>query len=148
MADADVDIEDLFVSQEETLGGLEDEFGPSFFILLRNFDLNSNLLKAAHLDILRGRIVPFVQRSVGFAEIYGMTDRSGSRQLNYQISGKRLVAVQQGMLRFGAPSPKVQHQFAKAIGEDFSKIDTLVKRMTSSFAMASRSQHFGLSLSR
>lgn len=119
MAGADRDEEDLFVSQEETLGGVEDEFGPSFFILLRNFDLNSDLLKAAHLEILRDRVVPFVKNRVGFSEIYGMTDRSGSRQLNYQVAGRRLVSVQQGMLGLGAPSAKVQHLFAKAIGEDF-----------------------------
>jgi len=114
-----VDNTDLFAFEEETLGGLEDEFGPSRFILLRNFDLNSDALKLAHLDILRERVVPFVNRPPGFAEIYGMTDRSGSRLLNYQVATRRLQAVQRQMVAFGAPQAKVQHAFAKSIGEDF-----------------------------
>ena len=115
----DVTTEDLFVSKEETLGGLEDEFGPSFFILLRNFDLNSDVMKHEHQDILRDRVTPYIQRSVGFAELYGMADRSGTPQVNYEVSGRRLAAVQQSLMRSGAPSTKVHHAFAKAIGEDF-----------------------------
>ena len=114
-----IDNTDLFAFEEETLGGLEDEFGPSRFILLRNFDLNSNVLRLAHLDVLREQVVPFVNRSPGFAEIYGMTDRSGSRQLNYKVGTIRLQAVQRQMLALGAPQAKVVHAFAKSIGEDF-----------------------------
>ena len=114
-----IDNPDLFAFEEVTLGGLEDEFGPSLFILLRNFDLNSNALKPAHLDILRERVVPFVNRSPGFAEIYGMTDRSGSRQLNYKVGTIRLQAVQRQLLALGARQDKVVHAFAKSIGEDF-----------------------------
>jgi hypothetical protein len=119
MAEVVTDNVDLFVLKEETLGGLEDEFGPSFFILLRNFDLNSDLMKHEHLDVLRERVTPYIQRSVGFAEIYGMADRSGTPQVNYEVSGRRLAAVQQSLMQFGAPSTKVHHGFAKAIGEDF-----------------------------
>ena len=114
-----IDNEDLFGFEEETLGGLEDEFGPSFFFLLRNFGLNSNALRLAHMDLLRERVVPFLKRGAAFAEIYAMADRSGSRLLNYQVSAGRLSQVQQNMLALGAPSEKVQHRFAKAIGEDF-----------------------------
>jgi hypothetical protein len=114
-----IDTPDLFAFEEETLGGLEDEFGPSRFILLRNFELNSDALKLAHLDILRERVVPFVNRSPGFAEIYGMTDRSGSRQINYRVGANRLEAVQRQMMALGAPQAKVVHAFAKSIGEDF-----------------------------
>ena len=114
-----IDNTDLLAFEEETLGGLEDEFGPSRFILLRNFDLNGNVLRPAHFDILHERVVPFVNRSPGFAEIYGMTDRSGSRQLNYRVGAQRLQAVQRHMLALGAPHEKVVHAFAKSIGEDF-----------------------------
>lgn len=114
-----IDNTDLFGFEEVTLAGLEDEFGPSLFFLLRNFNLNSDALRLAHLNILRERVVPFVNRSPGFAEIYGMTDRSGSRQLNYQVGARRLQAVQRQMMAFGAPQAKVMHAFSKSIGEDF-----------------------------
>jgi hypothetical protein len=114
-----IDTPDLFAFEEETLGGLEDEFGPSRFVLLRNFDLNSDALKPAHFDFLRERVVPFVNRPPGFAEIYGMTDRSGNRQVNYAVGARRLQAVQRQLRAFGAPLDKVSHAFAKSIGEDF-----------------------------
>ncbi len=111
---------DLFVLKEDfPAGSVEDEFGPSFFILLRNFDHNTTRLKAEHATELRDRVVPFVKNNIGFAEIYGMTDRSGSRQVNYKVAASRLREVQGQMLRLGAPSNKVNHRFAKAIGEDF-----------------------------
>ncbi len=115
---------DLFVEEEETLGGLEDQFilSPSQMIILKNFDLNStrNDLLKVHQDILRERVAPFLKNnSMGFAEIYAMTDRSGTRQVNYQVSTKRLAMVRLALLRFGVPFTKVFHGFAKAIGEDF-----------------------------
>lgn len=119
MSETLIDNEDLLVFREDPLVDVEDEFGASFFVLLRNFSLNSNLLRAAHMDVLRDRVVPFVQRRPGFAEIYGMTDRSGARKLNYKIAASRLLAVQQAMLGLGARSPQVHHAFAKSIGEDF-----------------------------
>ena len=113
------DSTDLFVFREEPLVAVEDEFGPSFFILLKNFPLNSNVLRAEHTEVLRERVVPFVKQPVGFAEIYGMTDRSGSRKVNYKVSADRLAAVQRSLIEQGAAVAKVFHGFAKAIGEDF-----------------------------
>jgi hypothetical protein len=110
---------DLFVAREEPLVDVEDLFGPSFFIVLRNFDLNSKALKPLHRQVLRERVLDFVKTNVGFAELYAMTDRSGSRKVNYQVSGSRLSEVQQHLLGLGAPLAKIMHSFAKAIGEDF-----------------------------
>jgi hypothetical protein len=112
---------DLFVLEEEPLVDLEDEFGSSFFILLRNFALNSNVLRPSHQQVLSDRVLGFVNRGVGFAELYAMTDRSGSRTVNFQVSAGRLTAVQRHLLGLGAPLTKVMHPFAKAIGEDFFK---------------------------
>ena len=119
MSEILADDEDLHVFREDPLVDVEDEFGASFFILLRNFHLNSDVLRPSHIEVLRDRVVPFVQRRPGFAEIYGMTDRSGARKLNYQVGASRLRAVQQSLLRLGAQSPQVHHAFAKSIGEDF-----------------------------
>jgi len=134
MSEILVDNEDLFLFREDPLVAVEDEFGASFFILLRNFNLNSHLLRQAHIDVLRERAVPFVQRRPGFAEIYGMADRSGSRKLNYHVGAERLLAVQQNMLGFGAKNPQVNHPFAKSIGEDF---------FADSFARDSKEAVFG-----
>jgi hypothetical protein len=110
---------DVFVFREEPLAAVEDEFGPSFFIALRNFELNSRDLKPRHMEILRDRVADFVKTNIGFAELYAMTDRSGSRAVNYKVSGMRLAEVQQHLIGLGSPHPKVVHRFAKAIGEDF-----------------------------
>jgi hypothetical protein len=114
-----VDTADLFVEREETLGGLEDEFGPSLFILLRNFPLNASALRQPHVEILRERVVPFIDRPPGFAEIYGMTDRSGSRAINYKVGAQRVAAVQTVLKSLGATASKIDHPFVKSIGEDF-----------------------------
>jgi hypothetical protein len=119
MLDQITDEADLLVLREEPLDTAEDIFGPSFFIILRNFDLNSNALKPLHRQVLQDRVLNYVKRNVGFAEIYAMTDRSGSHDVNYRVAGARLSEVQQFLMAVGAPSLKVMHPFAKAIGEDF-----------------------------
>jgi len=113
------DKSDLYVAREETVVGVEDLLGPSYFIILRNFELNSQRLKSLHREALSERVLGFVKTSGGFAEMYAMTDRSGSRKVNYQVSGMRLAQVQNHLLGLGAPLAKVKHSFAKAIGEDF-----------------------------
>jgi hypothetical protein len=113
------DTNDLYVAEDETFGGLEDEFGPSFLIVLRNLLLNSAALRPSHVDILRERVTPELKKPVFIAEIYAMTDRSGSKQLNYKVAADRLGAVQNGLLPFGAPFAKFHHDFCKAIGEDY-----------------------------
>jgi len=62
------DNDDAFVLKEEPLVDVEDEFGPSFFILLRNFEFNSATLKAEHRNILQDRVAPFIKNRVGFAD--------------------------------------------------------------------------------
>ena len=98
---------------------MEDELGTSFKVLLKNFRHNGAELLPDHIDVVRDRVVPFVQSRIGFAEIYGLTDRSGSRQVNYKVGGARLRSVQQLMVNLGAPISKAFHPFAKSIGEDF-----------------------------
>ena len=60
-----------------------------------------------------------LKKTVTLGEFYGMTDRSGSRRINYKVAAERLAAVQDGLLPFGAPFAKFHHGFCKAIGEDF-----------------------------
>jgi hypothetical protein len=113
------DAPDLFMAREEPLDDVEDLLGPSYFLVLRNFELNSTALKPAHQQVLRDWVVDFVKIRAGFAELYAMTDRTGSREVNYRVSGSRLSVTQQYLLGLGAQPSKVMHAFAKAIGEDF-----------------------------
>lgn len=114
------DTTDLLVIKDEGFGQLEDDiFGPSFFIILRNFPLNSHALRPTHIDTLRDRVTSELKKTVTLGEFYGMTDRSGSRQINYKVAAERLAAVQEGLLPFGAPFAKFHHSLCKAIGEDF-----------------------------
>jgi len=114
------DTTDLLVVKDESFGQLEDElFGPSFFISLRNFPLNSHALRPSHIETLRDRVTWELKKPVMLGEFYGMTDRSGSRQINYKVAGERLAAVQDGLQPFGAPFAKFHHDFCKAIGEDY-----------------------------
>jgi hypothetical protein len=110
---------DLFVLKEEGLDDVEDLLGDSFFLLLRNFPLNESGLRQAHVDTLGGWVVPYLKRPAGFAEIYAMTDRSGTPGVNYKVSASRLSEVQQKMVYLGASRTKVYHGFAKALGEDY-----------------------------
>jgi hypothetical protein len=114
------DTTDLLVIKDESFGQLEDElFGPSFFIILRNFPLNSHALRPSHVETLRDRVTGELKKTVTLGEFYGMTDRSGSRKINYKVAAERLAAVQEALLPFGAPFAKFHHSFCKAIGEDF-----------------------------
>lgn len=114
-----VDKPELMVIREDPLTAAEDEFGPSFVILLRNYPLNEARLLQVHRDVLRDRVVPFLANRVGLAEIYAMTDRSGTRQVNYQVAAQRLEVVRLELQHVGVPAGKVRHPFTKAIGEDF-----------------------------
>jgi hypothetical protein len=113
-----VDSPSVYVFREEPLDAVEDLFGPSYFVALRNFELNRSTLKPPHKAALEGLVAGYVKRNVGFAEIYAMTDRSGTRDVNYKVSATRLTAVQEQLIQLGAPHRKVYHAFAKAIGED------------------------------
>jgi hypothetical protein len=114
------DTTDLLVVKDESFGQLEDDvFGPSFFISLRNFPLNSHALRPTHVEVLRDRVTFELKKPVMLGEFYGMTDRSGSRAINYKVAAERLAAVQDALLPFGAPFAKFHHSFCKAVGEDF-----------------------------
>jgi hypothetical protein len=108
------------VVKDESFSQLEDElFGASYFINLRNFPLNSHALRPSHTEVLRERVTSELKKPVVLGEFYGMTDRSGSQQINYTVAAERLAAVQDGLLPFGAPFAKFHHSFCKAIGEDY-----------------------------
>lgn len=109
----------LVIRDDGLFADVEDELGTSFKIILHNFRHNGAELLPDHIDVIRDRVVPFVQSRIGFAEIYGLTDRSGSRLVNYKVGGQRLRSVQQLMVNLGAPLEKTFHRFAKSLGEDF-----------------------------
>jgi outer membrane protein OmpA-like peptidoglycan-associated protein len=113
-----IDDRDVFLVKDESLE-VEDELGPSFFVVLRNFPLNAHVLTVAHINVLKEWVAPYLKRPAAIAEIYGMTDRSGSKQINYQVAAERLAAVQNGLIPFGPPVPTYRHAFCKALGEDF-----------------------------
>jgi hypothetical protein len=112
--------DEVTVIRDETLGGLEEEvFGPSFFILFQNFPLNSQILRPGHVKALEGWVAPYLRRPSGFMELYGMTDRSGSRDVNYTVGAHRVLAVQQGLKVFGIAPAKYDHAFTYSVGEDY-----------------------------
>lgn len=114
------DTADLLVYREEPLDAVEDLLNrPSYFLSLRNFDLNRTALKPAHAAALAEYVAGYLEGRFGFAEIYAMTDRSGTAAVNYQVSAGRLEMVQRYLYRPNAPWPKVYHAYAKATGEDF-----------------------------
>jgi hypothetical protein len=113
------DTAELYVTQDETYGGVEDEFGPSYFVLLRNFPLNGATLQPTHRDTLSGLVAKELQKPIRVAEIYGMTDRSGDQKLNYKIAGDRLEAVLDFLLSTPAPKNRYRNDYNKAIGEDY-----------------------------
>ena len=113
-----IDDDDVFLAKDESFE-LEDELGPSFFLILRNFELNRHVLSLEHTNVLKEWVAPYLKRPAAIAEIYAMTDRTGSKQINYQIAAERLAAVQDGLIPFGPPVATYRHAFCKALGEDF-----------------------------
>jgi hypothetical protein len=109
----------VVIKDAEFFNQVEEEFGPSYFILLRNFPLNGHYLKLSHTAVLKEFVAPYLRKPQGFIEIYGMTDRSGSRVANYIVGAARVMAVQLGLVHFGIPPSKSENDFTKTIGEDF-----------------------------
>ena len=79
--------DDILVGQIDDIGN--DVFGTSFFAFLF-FDKNSAELKEDHKDFLAGRATLILKDPIGFAEMYGYTDTTGSDQVNDQFSLDRL----------------------------------------------------------
>lgn len=125
---------DVHLVREEFVSTVEDELGPSHIVLLRNFELNGATLTSAHHQVLREWVAPLSRRTAVFIEIYAMTDRSGSRALNYRMSAERLRSVQHALVANGVASQKVFHLFAKAIGEDFFEHRQRLDRSSTVFA--------------
>jgi hypothetical protein len=98
---------------------VEEEFGPSYFILLRNFPLNGHYLTLNHLAVLKEFVAPYLRKPHGFVEIDGMTDRSGSRVATYIVGAARVTAVQVGLVHFGISPARCDNDFTRSIGEDF-----------------------------
>src|SRR5665213_3110920 len=109
----------VVIKDAEFFTQVEEEFGPSYFILLRNFPLNGHYLRMSHKAVLKEFVAPYLRKPFGFIEIYGMTDRTGSRVANYIVGAARVTAVQQGLVKFGIPPSKYDNDFTKTIGEDF-----------------------------
>jgi len=109
----------VVIKDAEFFTQVEEEFGPSYFILLRNFPLNGHYLKLSHLAVLNDFVAPYLRKPFGFIEIYGMTDRTGSRVANYIVGAARVTAVQVGLVKFGIPPSRSDNDFTKTIGEDF-----------------------------
>src|SRR5665213_820392 len=109
----------VVIKDAEFFTQVEEEFGPSYFILLRNFPLNGHYLRMSHKAVLKEFVAPYLRRSFGFIEIYGMTDRSGSRVANYIVGAARVAAVQLGLVDFGISLARSDNDFTKSIGEDF-----------------------------
>ena len=65
----EVNTDDLFIQDEDTPGGLEDELGPSRMVVLKNFALNGSAIKQTHVEALRDQVVPFLERSAVFADL-------------------------------------------------------------------------------
>jgi hypothetical protein len=111
--------EAVVIKDAEFFNQVEEEFGPSYFILLRNFPLNGHYLKLSHLAVLKEFVAPYLKKPHGFIEIYGMTDRSGGRVANYIVGAARVKAVQVGLVNFGISPVRSDNDFTKSVGEDF-----------------------------
>lgn len=115
-----INTSEVFLYREDPVDDAEDVLGPSYYLLLTNFGHNAWKLSVAHTDVLRQWVADLATRKPAtFVEIYGMTDRSGTRAVNYRIAAERVLQVQLKLLALGVPNAKVQHPFAKSIGEDY-----------------------------
>ena len=85
------------------------------------FDLGSDEISPQYFSTL-GKIVKKAETMQNYKiKVTGLTDKTGSREINQNISRKRSENTKNALIRMGIPSEKIQLDY---LADDFSLIDT------------------------
>lgn len=91
-----------------------------FEFILFNYNIDGNLLKREHKELLDRHIVPFLKANRVHAELTGTASRTGAANYNRQLSLERVHRVRQYLLHKGVSPSHVPLTDLKALGEDKS----------------------------
>jgi OmpA family len=97
-------------------------FGGGALLVLNKFANNSASLRAEHMVGIRiaaAQAAATFGPSTGSLEVYGLTDRTGSEQLNKDLSGRRARAALEA-LRAAMGLGDFRATFANGLGERFA----------------------------
>jgi hypothetical protein len=91
-----------------------------FEYILFNYNIDGNVLKQEHKDLLDRDIIPFMTEHRVHVELTGMASRSGDREYNRQLSLGRVLRVKEYLLSKGLTEAQVPGPDIRAAGEDLS----------------------------
>jgi hypothetical protein len=91
-----------------------------FEYILFNYNIDGNVLKKEHRDLLDRDIIPFVKEHRVHIKLTGMASQSGDREYNRQLSLGRVLRVKQYLLSQGLSEAQVPGPDIQAAGEDLS----------------------------
>jgi len=91
-----------------------------FEYILFNYNIDGNVLKKEHKELLDRDIIPFVKEHRVHVKLMGMASQSGDREYNRKLSLGRVLRVKQYLLSEGLTEAQVPGPDIRAAGEDLS----------------------------
>jgi OmpA family len=91
-----------------------------FEYILFNYNIDGNVLKKEHKELLDRDIISFVTENRVHIKLTGTASQSGDREYNRQLSLGRLLRVKQYLLSKGLTEAQVPGPDIRAAGEDLS----------------------------
>lgn len=92
-----------------------------FEFILTNFNIDGNLLKAEHKQVLEQHIIPFARTNKVHVELTGTASQTGEADYNRELSRQRALRVRKYLLERGLASAEVPLGDVRAAGEDLSR---------------------------
>jgi OmpA family len=91
-----------------------------FEYILFNYNIDGNVLKKEHKELLDRDIIPFVEENRVHVKLTGMASQSGDREYNRQLSLGRVLRVKEYLISKGLTEAQVPGPDIRAAGEDLS----------------------------
>ena len=91
-----------------------------FEYILFNYNIDGNVLKEEHKQLLDRDIIPFVRTNRVHVQLTGMASQSGDREYNRQLSLSRILRVKKYLVGKGLTEAQVPGTEIRAVGEDLS----------------------------
>lgn len=89
--------------------------------ILTNFNIDGNILKSEHKDLLDQHILPFVRANKVHVELTGTASQTGAAAYDRQLSRERAARVRQYLLSKGLSNAQAPINDLHAAGKDLSR---------------------------
>jgi len=91
-----------------------------FEFILSNYNIDGNLLKPEHKELLERHILPFVKANGVHVELTGTASRTGTASYDRELSLERVERVRRYLLQRGLTGAQVPASGVHAVGKDKS----------------------------